>query len=142
MERKKEYCKRALEYVETHHSPSDTSDCQAAMNIAVVKAFMAGAKWSDEHPSQQAMARELSRLGYTITMNGDIISKEEENEMVKNYVKYQKERLVEKACEWLEENMGTASVNAVNYSDVDFAASKLVGDKGKFIEQFRKAMEE
>lgn len=116
-----------MEYVETNHSPSDTSDCQAAMNIAVAKAFMAGAEWADEHPSQQVVARELSRLGYTITLNGDIISKEEENEMTENYVKYQKERLVEKACDWLEATMqGTMHPSAIAHT----------------IKQFRKMMEE
>lgn len=66
--------------------------------------FIQGANWADEHPSQQSLARELSRLGYTITLNGDIISKEEENKMVENYMKYKQEQLIEKACKWLKEN--------------------------------------
>ena len=66
--------------------------------------FEDGAKWADEHPSQQSLAKELSRLGYTITLNGDIISKEEENKMIENYMKYKQEQLIEKACKWLKEN--------------------------------------
>ena len=33
------------EYVETNHSPSSTSDLQAAMNIAVAKSYTAGANY-------------------------------------------------------------------------------------------------
>lgn len=36
----------AKEYVETNHSPSSTSDFQAAMNIAVAKAYVAGAEYT------------------------------------------------------------------------------------------------
>lgn len=35
----------AKDYVETNHSPSSTSDFQAAMNIAVAKSYVAGAKY-------------------------------------------------------------------------------------------------
>ena len=73
-------------------------------DVAKSKGFIDGANWADEHPSQQSLAKELSRLGYTITLNGDIISKEEENKMMENYIKYKQEQLIEKACKWLKEN--------------------------------------
>ena len=31
---------KAAEYVKTHHSPSSVSDLQAAINIAVIKAYI------------------------------------------------------------------------------------------------------
>ena len=34
--------KHAVDYLTEHHSPSDVSDFQAAMNIAVLKAYVAG----------------------------------------------------------------------------------------------------
>lgn len=42
------YSQQAFEYVRKNHSPSEVSDFQAAMNIAVMKAFIAGAQWADK----------------------------------------------------------------------------------------------
>lgn len=42
------YTQQAFEYVRKNHSPSEVSDFQAAMNIAVMKAFVAGAQWADK----------------------------------------------------------------------------------------------
>lgn len=42
------YSQQAFEYVRKSHSPSEVSDFQAAMNIAVMKAFIAGAQWADK----------------------------------------------------------------------------------------------
>lgn len=100
--------------------------------------FKLGAEWADEHPSQQSLARELSRLGYTITLNGDIISKEEENKMMENYVKYQKKQLIEKACEWLISKSTIENSSNVNIF-VNGASYHSVYD---FIKDFQKAMEE
>lgn len=68
------------------------------------QSFIEGAKWADNNPSQQVLAKELHRLGYGITLNGNIISKAEENKDMERYVEYQKEKLIEKACKWLEYN--------------------------------------
>lgn len=64
MTKEDEYTQQAFEYVRKNHSPSEVSDFQAAMNIAVMKAFIAGAQWADE-------------------------------------------KLIDKACEWLIENLPT-----------------------------------
>ena len=52
MTRHEEIINAANEYVTKTHSPS-TNDFQTAMNIAVVKAYIAAAKWADEtHPTK------------------------------------------------------------------------------------------
>lgn len=44
----------SFDYLEANHSPSNVSECQAAMNIAVVKAYIAAAKWADETMIEKA----------------------------------------------------------------------------------------
>ena len=51
MTRKEECYAEALRYVENNHSKAG-NDFQNAMNIAVLKAYMAGAQWADEHPKE------------------------------------------------------------------------------------------
>lgn len=53
MTREEEYFKQASDYIKENHSPSDVSDFQAAMNVAVLKAYMAGAKWADDNQNKQ-----------------------------------------------------------------------------------------
>lgn len=48
MIREKQITTKASRYVKDTHSPSHVSEFQAAMNIAVIKAFTAGAQWADE----------------------------------------------------------------------------------------------
>ena len=47
MTRKEECYAEALRYVENNHSKAG-NDFQNAMNIAVLKAYMAGAQWADK----------------------------------------------------------------------------------------------
>lgn len=49
MTREEEIINAANEYVTKTHSPS-INEFQTAMNIAVLKAYIAAAKWADEHP--------------------------------------------------------------------------------------------
>lgn len=49
--------------------------------------------------------------------------------------------MIERACKWLEENMSVVNANAVNYGDISFAASKIIGGKENFVKEFKKAME-
>lgn len=100
------------------------------------EAYESGAKWADNNPSQQALSKELHRLGYGITLNGDIISKVEENKQMERYVEYEKNKLIEKACEWLKNN--TISVTTDTYT---YTASSYDISKEDFIEEFRKEME-
>lgn len=48
MSREEQICSQGIRYTKETHSPSSVSEFQAAMNIAVVKAFTAGAQWADE----------------------------------------------------------------------------------------------
>lgn len=109
MERKEEYYKRALEYVETHHSPSGTSDCQAAMNIAVVKAFMAGAKWADEHPhkpTREEILKELrAHAEYTERFYNLMAQIPPIEQLAVLQMEEGSKQTIEKACEWLEKNV-------------------------------------
>lgn len=103
------------------------------VNSAYCIGFIEGAVWADNNPSQQALAKELHRLGYGITLNGDIISKADENEEIERYVEYQKNKLIEKACEWLEEN-----INKYLYINTDWNTPQL---DYEFLKKFKKAME-
>lgn len=83
------------------------SNSSKGVNSAYGLGFIEGAVWADNNPSQKALSKELHRLGYTITLNGDIISRAEEEKDMKSYIEYQKSKVVEKACEWLIENWPT-----------------------------------
>ena len=48
MNRKEQIHNQSIIYTKETHSPSNVSEFQAAMNIAVIKAFTAGAQWADE----------------------------------------------------------------------------------------------
>lgn len=48
------------------------------VNSAYGLGFIEGAVWADNNPSQQALAKQLHRLGYTISLNGDIIPRDNE----------------------------------------------------------------
>ncbi len=102
-----------------------------AREMNVNQSFIAGAIWSDNNPSPKALAKELYRLGYTITLNGDIIPRAEEEKAMKSYIEYHKSQVIEKACEWLEE----FTMDYVNDTKLGFC-------KKEFIKDFRKAMEE
>jgi len=106
----------------------DETDVKASL-----EGFIEGAKWADNNPSQQALAKELYRLGYTTTLNGDIIPRDEEEKAMKSYIEYQKSQVIEKACEWLKENIH-------KYREYD--ESGFYHEKSKFLfKDFKKAME-
>lgn len=96
------------------------------VNSAYGLGFIEGAVWADNNPSQEALAKELYRLGYTITLNGDIIPRAEEEKAINSYIEYQKSQVIDKACEWLEPVFK------------DLAGYNCSGD---LIEDFKKAME-
>ena len=55
MTREKQICNQSVRYTKETHSPSSVSDFQAAMNIAVMKAFIAGAQWADKTILQEVL---------------------------------------------------------------------------------------
>lgn len=55
MTREEQICNQSVRYTKETHSPSNVSECQAAMNIAVMKAFIAGAQWADKTILQEVL---------------------------------------------------------------------------------------
>lgn len=104
-----------------------------AREMNVNPSFIAGAKWADNNPSQKALAKELHRLGYTITLNSDIVPRAEEEKAVKSYIEYQKSQFIEKACEWLEKHVEDFMPPTNSLHDYNI---------GELILFFKKAMEE
>lgn len=110
---------------------------ELARKMNVNPSFIAGAIWSDNNPSPKALAKELYRLGYTITLNGDIVPRAEEEKATKSYIEYQISQVIEKACEWLKNNTVTVINDVCTYTASSYDISKK-----EFIEQFKKAMKE
>lgn len=69
--------------------------------------FIDGANWSDEHPDKNNVytKQELRDMGFGFDLNGNIVTLEEYNEMVKRGNEHIKNKLIEKACEWLKNTM-------------------------------------
>ena len=69
--------------------------------------FIEGANWSDEHPDKNNVytKQELRDMGFGFDLNGNIVTLEEYNEMVKRGHEHIKNKLIEKACEWLKNTM-------------------------------------
>ena len=55
MTREEQICKQSVEYVKETYSPSIMSEFQAAMNMAAMKSFIAGAQWADETMLQEVL---------------------------------------------------------------------------------------
>lgn len=55
MTREEQICSQSVRYTKETHSPSNVSEFQAAMNIAVMKAFIAGAQWADKTMLQEVL---------------------------------------------------------------------------------------
>ena len=90
MIREKQITAKASTYVKDTHSPSSVSECQAAMNIAVVKAFTAGAQWADKTMLQEVLEW-LKKHTYSIHYRKEHcnfgINFESEEEMIQTFKK-------------------------------------------------------
>lgn len=97
-------------------------------------AFLMGANYADEHPSQENIKNELIKLGYGFDLNGNIPTKEQQEEHLKQYIKYQKEKLIVKACETLKEILDFHK-QLIYFSD-QIVTYNVVGDfKRKLLEE-------
>lgn len=69
-------------------------------------AFLMGANYADEHPSQETIIRELKRLNYNIplTLNGDLPTQEQLDENFKLYFNHLKQQFINKTINWLALN--------------------------------------
>lgn len=67
------------------------------------KSFEEGAKWADEHPSEQVYTKkQLGEMGFPFTLNGDIVTPNELDEHYRRGIEYRKQKLIEKVCNQLE----------------------------------------
>lgn len=80
--------------------------CDYIGQVAKQEAFIAGAKWADEHSDSNHTytKQQLIDMGFAFTTNGDIVTPEQSNEDLKKYLQYQKQKFIEKACDWLVGN--------------------------------------
>lgn len=99
-------------------------------------AFTKGAKWADENPDVKLAytKKQLLDMGFSFTTNGDIVTPDQLNEDLKKYLKYQKQKFIEKGKEWLFKNV---------YKHVDDEKlSMTFRYTNDAIENFEKCMEE
>lgn len=123
-QREEEIIKEANEYCNGNKG-SDTR---------VRTAFLMGANYADEHPSQENIKNELIKLGYGFDLNGNIPTKEQQEEHLKQYLKYQKEKLIDKACEALKEILDFHK--SLTYFSDQIVTYNVVGDfKRKLLEE-------
>lgn len=91
--------------------------------------FRRGAKWSDEHPDEQMIAKYLyEKKGYPIDLNGNLPSFEETMKDVVQYDNYKKKQWVDKACEWLKDRVEHDSI------DYPMASEHLVDEFKEYME--------
>lgn len=66
-------------------------------------AFKRGVEWADKNPDAKRIytKKQLMDMGFSFTTNGDIITPDQLNEDLKKYLKYQKQKFIEKGKEWL-----------------------------------------
>lgn len=100
------------------------------------KTFKEAVEWADENPDVKRIytKKQLMDMGFSFTTNGDIVTPDQLNEDLKKYLKYQKQKFIEKGKKWLFKN---------TYKHVD---DKYLTMTFRYtidaIEDFEKAMEE
>ena len=84
-----------FEYLKERNIPSDSLEANSIME---------GIEWADEHPDSKRTytKQQLIDMGFAFTTNGDIVTPDQSNENLKNYLKYQKQKFIEQAKEWLK----------------------------------------
>lgn len=98
--------------------------------------FYYGALWADENPDVKRIytKKQLMDMGFSFTTNGDIVTPDQLNEHLKKYLKYQKQKFIEKGKDWLLKNI---------YKHVDDKyLSMTFRHTNDAIEDFEKWMEE
>ena len=101
--------------------------------------IMEGIEWADEHPDSKRTytKQQLIDIGFAFTTNGDIVTPDQLNEDLKKYLKYQKQKFIEKARKWLQENL-SEGLDPDNYPMVRCYDI----DMEDFIKEFIREMEE
>lgn len=117
-----------FEYLKERNIPFDSLEANSIME---------GIEWADEHPDSKRTytKQQLIDMGFAFTLNGDIVDPNESNEYLKNYLKYQKQKFIEQAKEWLK--------NTID-DDVLVKCGSVVKcvDVDEFVSYFSESMEE
>lgn len=118
------------------------------VNSLEANSIREGIIWANEHPDSEHIytKQQLKDMGFAFTINGDIVTPDQLNEDLIKYLKYKKQKFIEKAKEWLEktlyihteliEDKYWGETNPSNWVTSDY---DTVED---FINGFCKAMEE
>lgn len=104
-------------------------------NNAIVESYIAGAEWADNHPDEKVIAQYLyEKKGYPIDLNGHLPSFEDTMKDVELYDRYKREKWMDRACEWISDNIRYYTHNDPLYEEYI--------DEERFINDFRKSMKE
>ena len=71
-----------------------------------LEAIKQRAELAVDNPNEKAIVKYLyEKKGYPIDLNGNLVSYEEAMESANRYINYKKEKFIEKACEWMKDNI-------------------------------------
>lgn len=70
--------------------------------------FIEGAEWSDEHPSEDNIAKYLSERGWPVSTNG-VVTYEAATKSMQSYYEYKRKQWIDSACEFIRENTALES---------------------------------
>lgn len=89
-------------------------------------------------PHQIYTKKQLREMGFSFTLNGDIITPNELEEHYRKYVEYIKERFINKSCEYLNSYIW----ESVDDDDDPIIESVRNTTKEDFIKDFKRFVEE
>lgn len=105
MKREEQIRNEAIDFSEYEDNFLEYDDCGDVCDdkAFIQRAFEAGAKWADEHPSEQVYTKkQLGEMGFPFTLNGDIVTPDELEKHYRRGIEYRKQKLIEKVCNQLE----------------------------------------
>lgn len=76
---------------------------------------------------------QLLEMGFTFTLNGDIVTPNEESKHLKEYLDYRKQKLIDTACAWLDAHWLDDQYWSADGED--FYMSSLIMDLRKVMEE-------
>ena len=96
------YLKKNLYKKENNKEFAQT--CQGLIDW--LEAIKQRAELAVDNPNEKAIVKYLyEKKGYPIDLNGNLVSYEEAMESANRYINYKKEKFIEKACEWMKDNI-------------------------------------
>lgn len=135
MTREEQIKNKAINFYEYEDNFLEYDDCGDVCDDKsfIENAFISGAKWADEHPSEQVYTKkQLREMGFHFTLNGDIVTPNELKEHYRRGIEYRKQKLIEKVCDWLEQHHE-------DYYQYDAWGGEVV-NLTTLIQDFKKAM--